>query len=240
MQLTPVHPNQTCFPFFPEIEVRIRKQRWTEKYNRPKKVILKRKLDSSLPLTTNDSFSLFFDQAKEIAKAIGDDLDDVLEVVEWTDRDVYQLHGHLLKISLKCLEFRSDLSDEDDDTSEPCVDDQDDEEADDDYSLTKTKKLKRRFKSRAKTFLEISKSEWDDVRDVLHWIYNPGIPDRVTRAFNGVEEVVDIPFTFGTCCRLLQFDPDIAKYRYQHIWDEFIRQQNQHLYQRYSPQIAGE
>lgn len=208
MQLTPFHPNQICLPFFSEVEVRIRQQRWNDKHNRPKKVVLKKKPVSTLPLTTSDSFSLFYDQAKEIATAIGEDLEDEFEIVEWSDGDVYLLHGHLLGISLKNLECRSD-----------------------------EKNKSRYFKSRPKNFSEISESDMEDVRDILHWIYNPGIPDRVNRNINGVVETIDIPFTFGTCCRMLQFDPDIARYRYQHIWDEFIQQQNQFLYQRYPEKV---
>lgn len=61
--------------------------------------------------------------------------------------------------------------------------------------------------------------------ELLTWIFQSVIPDQVTKVIDGVKTQINIPFTFGTCCRLEGADPDVVRMKFAPIWNQFKNKQ---------------
>lgn len=210
MQLMPTHPNQMHFDFVPVLEIRLRRHLW-QKNQSPNSL---QSVKSIFP--TNP----FKRQRKKVLVSLPKEPVHIQQSLDL----FYELSQ----------ELANDQWDKEDDPNVEIA-----------FTENEVYQLHGMLLHDAITTMEAELEKQtsldcsnsyvpdDDIRDILHWIFSPPIPDRVTRIINNQRVTTDIPFTYGFCCRLFRFDADEQRYRYDPLWLRFKRTMNAALHQRY-------
>lgn len=64
-----------------------------------------------------------------------------------------------------------------------------------------------------------------ELAEILTWMFQSIIPDQVKRKINGEVVVIDIPFSFGMCCKAARRDPEDVRQKFMPYWREFKSKQ---------------